>query len=243
MLDTSLLESRRSTQLTTRCLSTVRSVVALGISVALCMLFVFNFHPTLSATSPLTLLSVTLTGLWSPHVQPLVEPRAAAEPGPAMGMQSMSLLDPRLLLAQAFAECVRWWKHHSFAVVLAGLLMLMVVFFVDGYSTGLKGYISIAIHFRFPAPRFFGSAAMVSVVLGPLLILGGEISGFAWATIAGAKLLTVFLVVTSYVGHCRPLATARGVDRAAHKQNLAKNISVIGGLTALVGYKLRELKL
>lgn len=120
---------------------------------------------------------------------------------------------------------------------------------------GVRGYIDRAKHKHYRFPSSVGVLAWLFTQLGAWLVVLGPILPKTWtvgpfatrevATIVGAKMMIISLVVTSYSGHwkCyRRAAAAEAKDEQYyHKLSLQKNISIAGGFVMIIGFHLPHL--
>lgn len=132
-----------------------------------------------------------------------------------------------------------------------GRFLMVFPFVSAGAKLGVAGFTGIARHFGFPLPAISGFLAFLFSQLGSSLVLLSPFLPSRWSigpfnaqvvtSIAGAKMLIIFLIIASYSGHFRPMVTSEGPEQRHHMLSLAKNVSIIGGMLIIIGFDLPRL--
>jgi len=138
----------------------------------------------------------------------------------------------------AFSGWVNFWQYHALLVGEVGRFLVVFPCLGAAGALGVGGFTGIATHLKYPMPAFMGMMAVLFTGLGSVFVVAGPALGCALLSIAGAKMLIIFLVIASYSGHYKPMLASEGAAKTDHEQSLGKNASIIGALIMIIGYAL-----
>lgn len=119
-------------------------------------------------------------------------------------------------------------KPYPFAVLI-GRILLALIFVMSGLNK-IMDFSGTAEHMTgegIPASSFFLVGAIIFELGGGLMVL------FGWKGRLGAVVLIVFLIPTTLIFH--DFWTYEGQERQAQMINFMKNLSIMGGLSFLLG--------